>query len=52
MVIGWEILEYIILYPHEFLTYTDTISDMTCGLIGGLFAMLFIRRPVLDKNFS
>ena len=52
VVISWEILEYIIFYPHETLTYSDTISDMTCGLIGGLFAMLFIRRPILDKNFS
>ena len=52
VVIGWEILEYIILYPLDFLTYTDTISDMACGLIGGLFAMLFFRRPVLGKNFS
>ena len=52
VVIGWEILEYIIFYPFEFLTYADTISDMICGLIGGLFAMLFFRKPVLGKNAS
>ena len=51
VVIGWEILEYIILYPFEFLTYADTISDMICGLIGRLFAMLFFRKPVLGKKF-
>ena len=52
VVIGWEILEYIVLYPNEFLTYIDTLSDMICGLIGGLFAMLFFRKPALGKNFS
>ena len=52
VVIGWEILEYIVLYPNEFLTYIDTLSDMICGLMGGLFAMLFFRKPVLGKNFS
>jgi hypothetical protein len=52
VVISWEILEYIILYPFEFLTYTDTIVDMICGLIGGLFALLFFRKPVLGKNSS
>ena len=52
VIIGWEIFEYIVLYPFEFLTYTDTISDMICGLIGGLVAMLFFRKPVLGKNSS
>ena len=52
VVIGWEILEYVIFFPDDILTYADTISDMTCGLIGGLFAMLFFRKPVLDKNSS
>ena len=46
IVISWELLEYIVLYPDEYLTYTDTISDMICGLIGGLFVMFFIRRLV------
>lgn len=52
VVIGWEVLEYIVLYPNQFLTYIDTLSDMICGLIGGLFAMLFFRKPALGKNFS
>ena len=50
VVIGWEILEYIVLHPFEFLTYADTISDMICGLIGGLFAMLFFRKPVAGNS--
>jgi hypothetical protein len=45
-VISWEVLEYIIDIKPEYLTYSDTIMDMICGLIGGLFAMFFIRRPV------
>jgi len=52
VVIGWEVLEYVIFHPFEFLTYTDTISDMVCGLIGGLLAMSFFRRPVLGKSVS
>ena len=52
VIIGWEIFEYIVFYPDEFLTYTDTISDMICGLIGGLFAMYFLRKPVLCKTSS
>ena len=50
VVIGWETLEYVIFYPHEFLTYTDTISDMICGLIGGLFTVPFFRKAVLAMN--
>ena len=34
VVIGWELLEYLVYYPVYFLTYVDTISDMICGLIG------------------
>ena len=52
VVIVWEILEYIVFYPFEYLTYTDTLLDMICGLIGGLFAMLFFRKPTFGKNFS
>ena len=51
VVIGWEILEYVILYPHEFLTYADTISDMISGLIGGLFAVPVFRKTVFRMNF-
>ena len=47
VVIGWEILEYVIFSPHEFLTYADTISDMICGLIGGLFVVPVIRKTAL-----
>ena len=50
VVIGWEILEYIVNIGPEFLTYSDTITDMICGIIGGLFAMLFIRKLALGKN--
>lgn len=52
VVIGWELLEYLVYYPVYFLTYVDTISDMICGLIGGVFTMLFLRRPILGKNSS
>ena len=44
-VIGWEIFEYVVPFPREYLTYSDTIRDMICGLIGGLISMLFIRIP-------
>ena len=49
-VIAWEILEYILQIEPDYLTYTDTISDMICGLIGGLSAMLFLRKLGLDRN--
>ena len=45
-VIGWEILEYILQIEPEYLTYSDTIMDMICGLIGGLLSMFFIRKPI------
>ena len=46
VLISWEFLEYVIFHPHKFLTYADTISDMVCGLIGGILAMPILRRPV------
>ena len=46
VVISWEILEYIVDIGPEYLTHSDTVTDMICGLIGGLFAMVLIRRPV------
>ena len=52
VVIIWEILEYIIDFEPIYLTHSDTITDMICGLIGGLLAMLFFRRSVLGKNSS
>ena len=47
-VIGWEIFEYLALFPlfPNVISYSDTIIDMICGLAGGLFAMYFVRRPV------
>lgn len=43
-VISWEILEYIVNFESEYLTYSDTITDMVCGLIGGLLANVFFLR--------
>jgi len=51
-IIVWEILEYIVPGLAGYMTYADTITDMICGLIGGVFAMLFFRKPDLGKNFS
>jgi hypothetical protein len=47
-VISWEIFEYILPIDPEYLTYSysDTIIDMICGLIGGLLGLFFVRRPV------
>ena len=44
VIISWEIYEYIILYPEKYMTYTDLIIDMICGLIGGLIAFLYCIR--------
>ena len=44
VVISWEIYEYIVFYPMEYMTYADLIVDMICGLIGGLIALLFCIR--------
>ena len=44
MIISWEIYEYIVLYPEKYMTYTDLIVDMICGLIGGLIAFLYCIR--------
>ena len=41
VIISWEIYEYIVLYPEKYMTYTDLIIDMICGLIGGLIALIF-----------
>ena len=41
VIISWEIYEYFVLYPDKYMTYTDLIIDMICGLIGGLIALLF-----------
>jgi hypothetical protein len=44
-VISWEIFEYFLPFDPEFLsfTYSDTIFDMICGLIGGLLGLFFVR---------
>ena len=44
VIISWEIYEYIVLYPEKYMTYTDLIIDMICGLIGGVIALLFCIR--------
>ena len=44
VIISWEIYEYIVFYPREFMTYTDLIVDMICGLIGGIISLLFCIR--------
>ena len=41
VVISWEIYEYIVFYPMDYMTYADLIEDMICGLIGGLIALFF-----------
>ena len=51
-VISWEIFEYLFFPIFQENPYSDTITDMICGLIGGLLAKLFFRRSVLGKNSS
>ena len=52
VIISWEILEYIVGIGPDYLTYADTVTDMMCGLIGGLFAMLFVRRSWVITSIS
>ena len=44
VIISWEIYEYVVLYPDKYMTYADLIIDMICGLIGGIFSLLFCIR--------
>ena len=44
-VIGWEIAEYVVI-DHIHLTYSDTITDMICGLVGGLIGSPYIWRTI------
>ena len=44
VIISWEIFEYIFLYPDKYMIYADLIIDMICGLIGGIFSLLFCIR--------
>ena len=44
VIISWEIFEYIFLYPDKYMIYPDLIIDMICGLIGGIFSLLFCIR--------
>ena len=48
MVISWEIYEYFFIFPilPETISYSDTLTDMMCGLAGGLLPIFFIRRPI------
>ena len=39
-VISWEIFEYLFFPIFQDNPYSDTITDMICGLVGGLFASL------------
>ena len=41
VVISWEVYEYIVFYPMKYMTYTDLIEDMICGLMGGLIVLFF-----------
>ena len=41
VVISWEIFEYIVFYPMEYMTYADLIVDMICGIMGGLISLFF-----------
>ena len=47
VVITWELFEYFTDFDPEYLTYSDTITDMIYGLIGGLIGMIFIRKSFL-----
>ena len=49
-IIGWEIMEYLgNLITSGYLTNPDTVTDMICGLVGGLFAMLCFRQPEIRR---
>ena len=41
VVISWEIFEYIVFYPMEYMIYADLIGDMIFGMMGGLIALIF-----------
>ena len=47
-VISWEIWEYFFIFPilPETISYSDTVTDMICGLAGGVTSHIFIRRPI------
>ena len=51
VIIGWEIMEYLgDLITSGYLTYPDTITDMICGLAGGLIAMVCFRQPDIRRH--
>ena len=50
VVISWEIFEYIVFYPMEYMIYADLIVDMIFGLIGGSIALFFGIRINADSQ--
>ena len=40
-----KLFEYFANIEPEYMTYPDVITDMILGLIGGLLAMCFVRKP-------
>lgn len=48
MIISWEVFEYVFFLPMfgEYLTYSDTVSDMLFGMVGGLLTLPLFRKPV------
>ena len=52
IVIGWELLEYVLFPYTQANPYSDTITDMVCGLIGGLGAILTIWKFTLWKGLT
>jgi hypothetical protein len=52
VVIAWEVFEFIIAFKAEFLTYSDTITDMICGLIGGALVCSVLRLEPVNRQFS
>ena len=52
-IIIWEIHEYYLLYPiyPELVSYSDTITDMIYGLLGGV-SVIFLVGSLLPNNSS
>ena len=41
-IICWELIEYFVGYSSELLTYADTISDITIGLVSGITTLVVL----------
>jgi hypothetical protein len=51
LVISWEVFEYVFIPIFQENPYSDAIIDMICGLIGGLFTIIFVlRRAALGSS--